>query len=559
MKTIILLFLALLCSTYFSETAGDLGDDLRREVDTVIDGTVQEVDQEVLKLIDELRKPVFNRTGMLTRDQLLAKIDDLMLNSKTVEESLAKQHQSVWADGLEKLDARLLGLDSQIRTDDQLDPGSEVGRLALEGLTAQVADEELALDREIQRINDELNRPVTAPGGNDIIGDLMKQGEKLVETAKQLVEELELKGHSVEAKALQLLEDAVIDGMQKLRDFHPILPHDRLIQQELERLLKWAEQKLDDYIHKLIPTGAQQQQQLSNDSNDIFSDLLKTCEMLVEKAKLLVEELELKGRSVEAQALTLLEDGVIDAMQKLRDYHPKSAIGRAIQRGLADALKWAETKLDDYIHKLIPTLSSATGAQQQLVVNDNSNDIIGDLMKQGEKLVETAKQLVEELELKGHTVEAKALQLLEDAVIDGMQKLRDFHPILPHDRLIQQELERLLKWAEQKLDDYIHKLIPNGAQQQLSNDSNDIFSDLLKTCEMLVEKAKLLVEELELKGRTVEAQALTLLEDGVIDGMQKLRDYHPKSAIGRAIQRGLADALKWAENKLDDYIQKLLK
>jgi len=73
----------------------------------------------------------------------------------------------------------------------------------------------------------------------------------------------------------------------------------------------------------------------------------------------------------------------------------------------------------------------------------------------------------------------------------------------------------------------------------------------------LIERAKQLVAELEAKGRGLEAKGLALLEDGAIDALQKVKEYEPKTAIGKIIQEHLVNDLKWAENKLDALIQKL--
>ncbi|CAG2166717.1 unnamed protein product [Oppiella nova] len=275
-------------------------------------------------------------------------------------------------------------------------------------------------------------------------------------------------------------------------------------------------------------------------------DIIKTAEMLIERAGQLVDELKAKGRATEAKALALLEDAAIDALQKVKDYHPITELDKLVQKGLVDTLKFAEDKLDKFIQDLEkpPVLNGmATLSKEEL------------LLKLAELLL-NSKTVQDFLKKEGKPLLAKGLEALDVVLHDLDTKVHNANPKTEVGKLALKGLEELIAKAEKdleaeikKIEDEIHKVPPMA-------NTGDI-ADILKTGEMLIERAKQLVAELEAKGRGLEAKGLALLEDAAIDALQKVKEYEPKTAIGKIIQEHLVNDLKWAENKLDALIQKL--
>ncbi|CAG2104878.1 unnamed protein product [Medioppia subpectinata] len=493
----------------------------------------------------------------LSKEELILKLAELLLNSKTVQDFLKKEGKPLLAKvqdflkkegkpllakGLEKLDVVLHELDEKVH---KADPKTKIGQLALQELEKLIAKTEKELEAEIKKIEDEIHKkPPTSFAGLSKEELLLKLAEMLL-NSKTVQDFLKKEGKPLLAKGLEKLDTLLHDLDDKVHIADPKTKIGKLALEGLEKLISKAEvdleaeiKKIEDEIHKKPPT-LKLTMGLSKEEL-----LLKLAEMLL-NSKTVQDFLKKEGKPLLAKGLEKLDVLLHELDDKVHKADPKTKIGKLALEGLEKLIEKTEVeleaeikKIEDEIHKKPPTMRAGL-------------DIDG-IIKTAEMLISKAKVLVEELKQQGRDVEAKGLALLEDAAIDAVQKVKEYKPITELDKLVQLGLVSSLKFAEKELDDFIQKLAPPTSLAT----ANDM-ADVIKTGEMLVDKAKLLVEELKQKGRDLEAKGLALLEDLAIDALQKVKEYKPLTAIGRLIQNDLVNKLKWAETKLDNFIQNL--
>ncbi|CAG2104370.1 unnamed protein product [Medioppia subpectinata] len=496
----------------------------------------------VQKAIESSRIERPELESTLSKEELILKLAELLLNSKTVQDFLKKEGKPLLAKGLEKLDVVLHELDEKVH---KADPKTKIGQLALQELEKLIAKTEKDLEAEIKKIEDEIHKkPPMSLAGLSKEELLLKLAEMLL-NSKTVQDFFKKEGKPLLAKGLEKLDTLLHELDDKVRKADPKTKIGKFALEGLEKLISKAEvdleaeiKKIEDEIHKKPPTltltmGLSKEELL-----------LKLAEMLL-NSKTVQDFLKKEGKPLLAKGLEKLDVLLHDLDEKVHKADPKTKIGKLALEGLEKLIEKTEVeleaeikKIEDEIHKKPPTMTAGL-------------DIDG-IIKTAEMLISKAKVLVEELKQQGRDVEAKGLALLEDAAIDAVQKVKEYKPITELDKLVQLGLVSSLKFAEKELDDFIQKLAPPTSLAT----ANDI-ADVIKTGEMLVDKAKLLVEELKQKGRDLEAKGLALLEDLAIDALQKVKEYKPLTAIGRLIQKDLVNKLKWAETKLDNFIQNL--
>jgi len=230
----------------------EVGKFVLKALEQLVEKAEVDLEAEIKKIEEEIHPSTPLPSDVrftLTKEELLIEIAEMLIHSKAVQDLCKEVGKPLLAKALELIDEGLHKLDEKV---EKCEPKTEVGKFALHALEELIKKAEVDLEAEIKKIEEEIH-PSTPSPANDIPDDLLKIAEALMLRAEDIIAELKQKGREVEAKALTVLEGAVVDAIQALKNFHPTTKVGELIQKSLEKMLKTAEDELDDYIQHIKP------------------------------------------------------------------------------------------------------------------------------------------------------------------------------------------------------------------------------------------------------------------------------------------------------------------
>jgi hypothetical protein len=386
--------------------------------------------------INKLEGKIFAKRDILGQADLLAKLAGLLGKSGGIIAELEKNGKPLLAAGIRKVEDLLKGLEEKVKN---INPHSELGKLALMGLDELIILAEHELEAEIKKLEGKTfaKRDVLAQA------DLLAKLAGLLGKSGGIIAELEKNGKPLLAAGIRKVEDILKGLEEKVKNANPHTELGKLALMGLDELIILAEHQLEAEIKKLEGTKV-----VAKRAVLAQADLLLKLAELLSKSKLVQDLLEKEGKPLLAFGLKKIDDLLHSLDAKVRSANPNSEIGKLILKGLDWLIVEAEHKLEDEIKKI--EAEKKTGYYEV--------DVKDGLLKLAQSLRESAKKAIDFLKAEGKSIEAGELELLESVVGDIEMRLETLHPQTEIGKLLLVSLEGLLKNAETKLEEVIKKI-----------------------------------------------------------------------------------------------------